>query len=70
MDSDKPVDPDTEREIQAAMDKSVKDMRDEGVTQLAKYMRSNYKAFRKQGFTRKEAFGFTAILFQNLLSHG
>lgn len=67
---DKPVDPDTERELQDTMEQVVKDMRDEGITQLAKYMRSNYKAFRKQGFTRKESFTFTALLFQNLLIHG
>jgi hypothetical protein len=70
MDSDKPVDPDTAREVQDAMDEAMKEMRDEGVTQLARYMKSNYTAFRKQGFSRKQSFSFTILLYQNLLLHG
>lgn len=65
---DKPVDPATEKELQDAMDKAVSDMRDENVVSLAKYMGSNYKAFRKYGFSRKQAFTLTALLFQRLLA--
>jgi cell division protein FtsI/penicillin-binding protein 2 len=70
MDSDKPVNDDTEREVQEALDEAFKEVRDEGVAQLAKYMKSNYTAFRKQGFSRKNAFTFTIILYQNLLTRG
>lgn len=70
MDGDKPVDPEIELEIQEAMDKATEDMRDENATSMAKYMMSNYKAFRKQGFSRKHSFAFTVILFQSLLAHG
>lgn len=70
VDSDKPVDPETEREVQSAMDNAVEDMRDEGAASLARYLRNSYTAFRKQGFSRRHAFTFTVILFQNLLAHG
>jgi hypothetical protein len=71
MDSgDKPVDPDTERELQATMNEAVDTMRDEGIAQLARYMKSNYQAFRKEGFSRKNAFTFTILLYQSLLAHG
>jgi hypothetical protein len=70
MDSDKPVDPETESVIRDAMGQAIDDMRDEGITQLAKYMRNNYQAFRKQGFSRKNSFTFTVILYQSLLYHG
>lgn len=67
---DKPVDPATEREIKDTMDEAIEEMRNEGVASLAKYIHSNYAAFRKQGFNRKNSFTLTAILFQNLLAHG
>jgi len=70
VDSDKPVDPATERELKATMDQAVEDMRNEGMTSLAKYMHSNYTAFRKAGFNRKNSFTLSVILFQNLLAHG
>jgi hypothetical protein len=67
---DKPVDPETEREVQAAMDKATEDMRAEGITSIAVYMSNTYKAFRKHGFSRKQAFSFTIVLYQSLLVHG
>lgn len=70
MDSDKPVDPQTERELQDTLNQAVDDMRDEGITQLAKYMKNNYRAFRKQGFSRKNSFTFTVLLYQSMLHHG
>lgn len=70
VDGDRPVDPDTEREVQDTMDKAVEDMRDEGSASLAKYAGNSYRAFRKQGFTRKQAFTLTAVLFQSLLPRG
>ena len=70
MDSDKPVDPATEQELKDTMDKAIEDMRNEGVESLAKYMYSNYRSFRRNGFSRRNAFTLTALLFQNLLVRG
>lgn len=70
MDSDKPVDPEIEQEIRAAMDKATDDMRDEGIASLARYMKKNYEAYRKEGFNRKNSFTFTILLYQSLLQHG
>jgi hypothetical protein len=67
---DKPVDPETEREVQAAMDKATDDMRAEGIASVARYMRTSYDSFRTQGFNRKQAFSFTLMLYQSLLIHG
>ena len=71
MDSDKPVDPETESAIRDAMDQAIDDMHNEGIIQLARYMKNNYQAFRKQGFSRKNSFTFTILLYQSILaSHG
>jgi len=70
VDSDKPVDPATERELQDTMDQALREMQNENTASLARYLRGNYKAFRKVGFSRKESFTFTALLFQTLLAHG
>lgn len=70
MDSDKPVDPEIELAIREAMDKATEDMRDEGITSLAKYMKKNYDAYRELGFSRKNSFTFTVLLYQSVLQHG
>lgn len=67
MDDDR-IDPETEKALRDAMDEAEKDVRLDGITSMAAYMRQSYEAFRKTGFNRKQSFSFTVLLYQNLLS--
>ena len=64
------LDPETEKELRDAMDAATEDVRSDGVTSMAAYMRSTFNAFRKTGFGRTESFIFTLTLYRNLLARG
>jgi uncharacterized protein (DUF608 family) len=65
-----PIDPETEQEIKAAMDQAVRDASDDGIKDVAGYMRRSFKAFKSEGFSSRQAFIFTLALFHNLLDRG
>lgn len=62
------LDPETEKTLRDAMTQAEQDVRSDGVASMAAYMRQTYEAFRKTGFTRRQSFSFTALLYQSLLS--
>lgn len=64
------LDPETEKEIRDAMGKAASSAREDGIIEMARYMRRNYLAFRAQRFTRKQAFTFTMLLYQAILVNG
>lgn len=70
MDDKDKLDPETQKALDEAMEQAAKDVRDDGVASMAAYMRTTYQAFRKCGFGRAQSYGFTALLYQNLLRRG
>jgi hypothetical protein len=67
---DEQLDPETEKALRDAMDEAADEVRDDGITNMAAYMRRSYEAFRKCGFSRRQSFSFTMVLYQSLLSRG
>lgn len=64
---DNQLDPETEKELRAAMDSAAQEERKGNTVELAQYMRDNYLAYRAKGFSRKQAWTFTILLYQNLI---
>lgn len=69
-DDDTPLDPETERELRDTMDQAGRDVREDGMLDTAKYIRRNYLIFRAQGFSRKQSFQMTSMLYQLMLMRG
>lgn len=70
MDEDQPLDPETEREMRETMGQAQASVREEGMHQMARYIRRNYLVFRGQGFSRRQSFTLISVLYQNLLMQG
>jgi len=70
VDDEGKLDPETEKSIEDVMDQAVREVRDDGITDIAAYMRRTYEAFRKLGFSRRQSFSFTILLYQSLISRG
>lgn len=62
------IDPETEKALRDAMDQAEQDVRKDGVTSMAAYIRQTYEAFRKTGFNRKQSFSFTVLFYQSLIN--
>lgn len=69
-DNDTPLDPETERELRETMEQAGRDAREDGMLDMAKYVRRQYVCFRAQGFTRRQAFQMASMLYQLLLVRG
>lgn len=67
---DTPLDPETERELRDTMDQAGRDVREDGMLDTAKYIRRNYLIFRAQGFSRRQSFKMTSMLYQLILMRG
>lgn len=67
---DQGLDPETEQELRDTMDEAQRNARNDGMLEMARYIRRNYAMFRSQGFSRKQAFTLTAVLYQVMLAKG
>lgn len=66
-DEESQVSPETEAEIRDAMREGASNEQQDSIDNMAKLMRRYYVSFRARGFSRKQAFTFTALVFQRML---
>lgn len=64
------LDPETEKALRDAMSQAEKDVRNDGVKEMAAYMRRTYLSFRQTGFGRAQAYLFTVLLYRSLIRRG
>lgn len=65
--ADDRLDPEIEKAMRDALDQAEQDVRKDGVTSMAAYMRQTYEAYRVAGWGRPQAFFFTVLLYRALL---
>jgi len=70
VDDDTPLDPETERELRDTMDQAGRNAREDGMLEMAKYLRRQYLLFRTQGFSKRQSFQMTSYLYQVMLMRG
>lgn len=66
-DPDRDLDAETQREIQAALDKGAMSAHDDGIRDMAVILRKHYRTYRYFGFSRRQSFAFTAMFYQAML---
>lgn len=64
------LDPETEKSLRDALNAAAEDVRQDGITDMAAYMRSTYKAFQDVGFGRVQSFAFTIVFYRTLMNRG
>lgn len=64
------LDPETEKALRDAMSQAEKDVRNDGVKEMAAYMRRTYLSFRQTGFGRAQSYLFTFTLYRSLIHRG
>jgi len=67
---DNGLDPETEKALRDTMSQAEKDVQNDGVNEMAAYMRRTYLSFRETGFGRAQSYLFTALLYRSLIRRG